>query len=342
MLSPRNVVMSVRRVAALAAVALVLAGLGYCAYWFHAAAGLRKGVEDWAESRRAENWVVGWDSLTVNGFPLSLTLAMEGPAVATPDGRSWQAGQLTAIASPLTPNRFSVDMSGRHHLGWPTGAATVDSGRMQVAVTLDRHGRTQELTLVASAVDLAVESGSHLETGTLAATWAPTTQDPDGDTSFSIAAQDIHWSDMPALPLEPRIRLMQSQGRLVHGLPETLSAESVARWSADGGMVELDHLSLDWTPLALEAQGTLSLGADGQPRATLSTRMRGIAPLMDRLADNGVLPADAAQSAKIVLMLMSRPDSQGRPAVPVPISLQDGEVYLGSARVAQLPAVKWP
>ena len=334
--------MSVRRVAALAAIALVLAGLGYCAYWFHAAAGLRKGIEAWAESRRAENWIVGWDSLSVDGFPLSLTLTMESPAVTTPDGRSWQVGHLVAVASPLTPNRFTVDMSGRHHLGWSTGAATVNSERMQVAVTLDRHGRTQELTLVASEVDWADEDGIRLEAGTLAATWAPTTQDPGGDINFSVAAQDIHWPTMPTLPLEPRIRLMETQGRLVHGLPETLSAESVAGWSADGGMVELEHLTLDWAPLALEAQGTLSLGPDGQPRATLSTRMRGIAPLMDRLADNGVLPADTAQSAKIVLMLMSRPDSQGRPAVPVPVSLQDGEVYLGSARVAQLPAVKWP
>jgi hypothetical protein len=124
-------------------------------------------------------------------------------------------------------------------------------------------------------------------------------------------------------------------------IPAAPPAEALGRWSADGGTVELDHVSLEWAPMAMEAQGTLALDPAGQPLASLATRMRGFAPLMDRLAQAGAVPVETAAAAKTVLMLMSKPDAKGRPSVPVPVSLQDGGLYLGPARVARVPPVNW-
>lgn len=340
--------MSIRRIAVLSTAALAVAGGVYSAYWFHASATLRKGLEQWAEHRRDDNRVAGWDALAVDGFPWRLRLRLEAPAVAAPDGHSWRAERLEAVASPLDPTRFRVDLGGRHHLGWAEGAATVTAGRAHAVVDLDRSGRLQEATLLASDVAVTPDNsddGERMTAAGLAVTWDPLPTPADADRTsarFSLAVHDLELPLRPGLPLDHRLDLAEMAGRVTGPLPEDLSAAAIARWGADGGSVEVEHAALDWAPLALEGQGTLSLDAAGQPQATLTTRMRGVGPLMDRLAETGAVPADTATSAKMVLLLLARPDAKGRPAVPVPVSLQEGELYLGSARVARLGAVKWP
>lgn len=337
--------MSVHRIVALFAAALVVAGLGYTAYWFHAAASLRKGVEEWAETRRAQGWQVGWRELRSAGYPLHLRLEMTAPHLADAAGRSWHGGHLTAHAGPFDWRRLRVTTSGHHALAWPGGEAALEMESARADINLGRAGTLDDATLLVSRLTVTEPGAQTLTVAGLALTWDPLpVAHPDHTTAtvgFSATAHDLVLPPVPNLPLDRTVGLAEVTGRVIGPLPDAPPAEALARWSAEGGIVELDHVTLEWAPMALEAQGTLALDPAGQPLASLTTRMRGFAPLMDRLADSGTLPADAANAAKMVLLLMAKPDGKGRPSVPVPVSVQDGSLYLGPARVAQVPALKW-
>lgn len=337
--------MSIRRIVAVFAAALVLAGLGYTAYWFHAAKELRKGLERWANTRRADGWHVAWDRLEHGGFPLHLRLSLEAPLVATPAGLSWRGERLVGLADPLNPTRLRVHADGHHELDWLDTRAVLNADTLGAQINLDQKGRLDEVTITAGGLSLSGLTHEPITAAGLAAMWDPlpvtATDHTIATVRFTVTAHDLTLPEWNALPLDRTIGVVEISGRVMGVLPDAPPVEALTQWSADGGTVELDHVSLEWPPMALEAQGTLALDPAGQPLASLSTRMRGFGTLMDRLADNGALPADTANAAKMVLMLMARPDSRGRPSVPVPVSLQDGSLYLGPARVARVPPLVW-
>lgn len=337
--------MPIRRIVAVFAAALALAGAGYTAYWFHVTGEMRKGLEHWAAERRAQGWTVAWDGLAQDGYPLHLRLRLDAPRLATADGRSWRVDRLVAHAQPFDITRLRVDGSGRHALTWPGGTAIVDAAGARAEINLDRAGTLEDTTVLLSGVSVAGLTAEPLTAAGLALTWDPLPVAHADYTvtsiHFSATAHDVTLPAVPGLPLDRAVGLVEITGRIMGALPGGDAAEAVTRWSAEGGVVELDHVSLEWPPMALEAQGTLALDPAGQPLASLSTRMRGFGPLMDRLADAGALPADTANAAKMVLLLMAKPDAKGRPSVPVPVTLQDGGLYLGPARVASVAPLNW-
>lgn len=337
--------MPIRRLVAVFATALIVAGLGYSAYWFHAAATLRKGLEQWADDRRAHGWQVGWDQMESGGFPLHLRLALTAPHVADVDGRTWQAETLTAHAEPFDWTRLRLVAPGHHLLAWPGGRADIAVEAVRADINLDRDGHLEDATLLATRLTVSGATAEPVSAAGLAVTWDPLpVASPDHTTAtvrFSATAHDVLLPALDGLPLDRAVGLVEVTGRVLGALPGGGWPEMLARWSGDGGTLELDHVSLEWAPMALEAQGTMALDPAGQPLVSLAARIRGFGPLMDRLSDTGAVPADTASAAKMVLLLMAKPDAKGRPAVPVPVSLQDGSLYLGPARVARLPPINW-
>jgi len=212
--------------------------------------------------------------------------------------------------------------------GWRAEAATA-------TVEVDPLGRGGEV----HAISLRLTAGA---TMVAIAALALSVSSAPPELGFTVAADGIDPPQPAGLGLDPRITRLEVAGRVRGGVPKAATPAALAAWSADGGTVEIDRLALDWAPLALEADGTVTFDAGLQPLAAFAARVRGAAPLIDRLAANGRIEAGAALAAKTVLILLARPDSQGRPAVPVPVTIQDGQMWLGPARVAAVPPIRWP
>lgn len=167
---------------------------------------------------------------------------------------------------------------------------------------------------------------------------APTHQTPT--LAFHLSAQGVELPPLPGLLMERRVTLAEIGGRVLGELP-SLRPSAIVAWSAAGGTVELDRVALDWAPLGLEGEGTVALDTRLQPLAALTARVSGWGSFMDRLARAGMVEQGPAAAAKMLMSLMSKPDTLGRPAVPVPVTLQDGLLYVGPARVLTVPPLPW-
>lgn len=346
--------MSLRRAVLVLAVLAVAAAGAYTAYWFHVAAELRKGIEAWAQDRREHGWRVEWDGLAVGGFPPRVEARLAAPRLASPSGLEWRADAVTASASPFDLTLVTVAAPGPHHLAWRGGPqASVTAEMASAVIDLMPTGRLEDASLVAGGVVVAIEESGEIEgtgepvrMGSLAASVdpaaAPAAGHEDTAATFSLTVQDVALPPLSGLVMDRAIALVEAQGRLMGAIPSGPPAEALAAWSADGGTVELDRLAVDWAPLALEAEGTLALDPALQPLAALSARVRGQGELMDRLAAAGMMEPGAANAAKIVLSLLARPDTRGRPAIQVPVTVQDGALYLGPAKVATVPPLALP
>ncbi|MBX9635686.1 MAG: DUF2125 domain-containing protein [Magnetospirillum sp.] len=337
--------MPVRRILAIFAVALAVAGSGYTAYWFHVAGLLRNSLESWAGHRRSQGWTVSWSQMETGGYPWHVRVELHDPLLVNPHGLRWSTGQLTGNVDPFNWTHLRLDAPGRHLLDAPGGRLDLTAVSARAEINLDLKGTLEDATLLISGLNAAGIGPEPLTMAGLAVTWDPLpVAKPDHTTAtvrFSATAHGIMLPALANLPLDRRVTLAEITGRIMGAIPEDAPARALPRWSADGGTVELDHVTLEWEPLALEGDGTLALDPQGQILAALSAHVRGFGPLMDRLAEAGTITADAANTAKTVLALMAKPDAKGRPAVPVPVSLQDGALFLGPAQVAKMPLIRW-
>lgn len=342
--------MAIRRVAVILAFTLVAGWAGYTAYWFHAEGRVRKGLDVWAEQRRAEGWTIGWSEVSTGGYPTRLRLSLQEPEVVTPSGLAWRAEHLIGEGEPFDWTRFRFQAAGQHRLSWNGEEVAVSASAASADVNIDRTGGLEDVTVLLAGVttdSLGATTLPPLSVDGLAFTWDPLPVTGSVDHSvatvrFSATAHGIHLPALSNLPLDRDIAMAEITGRVLGRIPDVPPVRALALWSADGGTVEIEHVSLDWTPMGLEGSGTLALDPQGQPLAAMSSRIHGFGPLMDRLVQAGDVDAGAGQAAKLVLAMMAKPDSKGRPAVQAPVTIQGGVLSLGPAQVAHVPWIEWP
>lgn len=312
---------------------VVAAVVAYILIWFALAEQARARLESWAAERRAHGWTVAWDDLHSSGFPWRLTLGLEQPRLARPDGLGWSGPVLTLWSHPWRPDLIHVEGRGAQRLEGGGGVLALEVERF--AATLGRGSVEAHAHGIAGAEVAVADLGVSIAA-------LPMQKDASERTAswrFALSARDITLP--PAAGPGGTVALAELVGRVLGPVPDAPPVAALAQWSRQGGTVELDQVALNWPPVAVEGSGTAALDPAGQPLLALSAQVRGLDVLMDRLAGDGLLDPGAARVAKTILGLMARPDSRGRPAVPVPITVQDGALFVGPARMAAVPAIPW-
>lgn len=323
-----------------------LAVAGYTTYWFHVQGEVRKGLDRWLADRRAAGWIAETGEVSVSGFPGRIRMSLPAPRLDKPGALAWRGPELTAEASPFDLTRVDLQAPGRHDFAWAGQQAWAEAGALTGLLDLDTAGRPEELRLALDRLSARLPKGEEISADHMSATVDPLPaadgSAPDAPSlAFTATLSGVILPPLPQLILDRKLASAELTGHLRGRLGSTRPAD-ILRWSAEGGTLELDRIALDWAPLALEGDGTIALDGRGQPVAALSSRIRGFNELMDRLARAGVVEPGAATAGRLVLSLLAKPDAQGRPAVPIPVTLQDGSLWLGPARVGRVPPLVWP
>ncbi len=329
------------------AVLAAVSAIAYGAYWFHVAGEVRKGLDSWMADRRAAGWTVEVGQVVVSGFPGPVRLLMERPQISTPAGASWQAERVTARAAPYDLSRVRVTLTGHHQIAFAGQSATMDAGAADLLLHFHRDGSLDDATLTAAGLNLTTPAWSEaVRVANIAATIDPLdVVNPGHDTptvTVNAAAQGIKLPPLAGLVMERKVALVDLRARVLGPMPRLPPVEAVARWSADGGAVEVERLAVEWAPLTLEAEGTVAFDSRLQPLAAMTARVRGYGELLDRLSRAGMIAPGPAGAAKLLLGLMAKPEPRGRPSLPVPVTVQDGGLWFGPAKVMMLPTLEWP
>ena len=107
-----------------------------------------------------------------------------------------------------------------------------------------------------------------------------------------------------------------------------------------GGTVEVQWLQAVWGALDLRTVGTAALDDELRPLAAMTADIRGFAEALQALAAAGVISTATARTGSMALGLIAKPSSDGSPSVlTVPLTAQDGGLYLGPVRLTRLPTL---
>ena len=326
-----------------AAIALALAA--YTVYWFHLAGWAEDGIEARLAAWRDAGYAVSRSDLTVNGFPYRIEASLSDLAIAAPDGEprwSWRVPLLVLVVQPWDLSHW-IAISDRAS----TASLVADGG----ALSLEARPETAWASLVldedftARRVALDIKGLEIRRAGRLDAVRAERVQlharrpetavEPRLDAVLRIDILDLGDGDIG--PLGSRIESAALDASLLGPPPRSGERADIAAWRDAGGTVDVHRLELLWGPVEMNAEGTVALDAEFRPIGALTAEIEGVDAVIDGFNQLGTLGDMGAEAAKFVLDLMSETRAgDGARVVTLPLTAQDGQLYLGPVPIAPL------
>jgi hypothetical protein len=328
------------------ALLLILAG-GYTAFWFIAAGKIEQGLGEWAEAARAQKIETSWQKLRVGGFPLAFRIELS------------DAFLRDEATNPPAEIRMPVLSAGAHpwsfhlwHLAAPQGlkatagadakpGAALSAGTAEgTAWAAPEGGATIWLSLDTPRFESGEAVGArNADFWLMLPARAPETH---RDSNLALAA-DLHDVTLPQAPNPFRNLLDElAFGITVKGpIPSGPLRQAATAWRDEGGTAELDNVTVRWGKLAVSGSGTLSLDGDLQPIGGFSGAVEGYDELMNALVMAGRMKASDARLARIGLAMLAKAGPNGRPAITASFTIQNGEMYLGPAKLGPAPKIPW-
>jgi hypothetical protein len=328
--------------------ALVIAILGaYSAFWFVVAGRIQDGVVQWAGSLRAQNVDLSWRTIGFGGFPLAFRVELNEARL---HGRSAAAAtelqmpQLSGSAWPWSLRLWRVSapdgLSATANLAsGPVATLTAQKASGSVVVS-DDGGGTAWLGLS----EVAVDAGAHVAArdADLWLTLPPHIPQTHTEPAIGIAL-DVRALTLPAVPVPfgNPVDEIAFGVTMMGRIPTAPPRQAAAAWRDSGGTLELDHLALRWGGLSVTGSGTVALDPDLQPIGSFSGTIAGYDELMKALVAAGRLRPGDARLAGLALGMLAKPGPDGRPEIATSFAIQNGEMYLGPAKIGKAPRIDW-
>lgn len=298
--------------------------------WLIVAGQIEERAFSWAEARKAEGYTVSWQNLDVGGFPFRFELGFAEPRIGR-NGWTAEAPRIEASYRPWRPDRIDL-AAPRLALAGPDTAGSIEQVRGEVR--LDGGQATQvALEGVAATARIRAEDLGRADRARLVVdSFAPAA---GGEQSETLSGSMSLWGAKPTQPLADQLLFPDPFDFAATGAIKGPLAD-LATWRDAGGTLDLSRLVLVWGPVKLDGDATLAL--DGQMRllGAGTAKVQGVNPLLDRLVAKGQVRPQDASVAKVVLGLLAKPTADGGSEITVPITAQDGKLFLGPAAVATL------
>lgn len=351
-----------RRTLLVALVVVLAASAATVVYWHYASEMFRKGIEGWAQARRADGIQANYASVMMEGFPFRLQATLREPVISRPvpgsgegPGRElaweWRASEVAAAVQPWNPNRVELHFPGTNQVTAPFGGrghtVFATAGRAIATLDLDHAGMPESADVDLEDLDVLTEDGAEavsVASAEMSAVshMAGTPAHLSATFDLSVTGKGIELPKEAKLPLGSFIAAVECEASLMGVIPPGPAAQAAKAWRDDGGTIEVHRLHLEWGPLEIEAGGTLALDSNLQPIGALSAIVRGFSETVDALVAGGMVQPNDGNTAKTVLGLLAKtPKRGGPPELTVPVTLQNGWIYVGPVALAQVSPISW-
>ena len=328
--------------------ALLVIGGGYTAYWFLVARRIEAGIVDWALSQRAEKIDLSWHDMRVSGYPTAFRVDLgsaalrDGAITPSPElhlpvlsgtARPWNFADWRLAA----PEGFTADLAAA---GGTVPAKLIAQTAGGVVSIEPGGGWTMWLSLR----DAAVEAGAPVLVGLAHATLAVPPKQSRGHadpvTALAVEASQIK---LPAAiaPFGDTIDELDFAAREKGAIPSGKLADALAAWRDAGGTIEFDNLRVKWGALNATATGTIALDQELQPTGGFSGAIQGYDQILAALVQNGQMRVTDAGLARIALRFLEKAGPDGKPEIRTAFRIQNGQMFLGPAKLGRVPRITW-
>ena len=329
---------------------IALFAVGYPSFWLYSAAFGTSMVEDWIEKQRLNGFTITHGALVTSGFPFTVQITLATPeATNAATGISWQSSKLQLSLQPWNLRRFRIEAFGPQQIRYSdrTRAAgyTANASDIEAVAAIDEFGSLAAISVILNDIHLkGVGQGPLLQASQILADLkypdSPPTVHNESALEVSLAANSIKTTALQTVVLGDTINNIRIKAEFLgplsgHSVPNALST-----WRRHGGTLEVHWLNMVWGALDLRANGTVALDPRMRPLGALTADIRGYEETLEALAEANLLSRDILPASRVALNLLAKTvKTETRPVLTVPITAQEGALYLGPIKLAELPVL---
>lgn len=324
---------------------LLIAALGWTAFWFWSRGEARTRIDAAAEALREAGYQVSWEDLGIGGYPFRVHVTLEDARIRAPSG--W------ALQTPRLEGHAFMHGLGHWILAAPEGLTFVRPEGGPVAVKGDMI-RASLTDFEALPPSLSFQ-GTNLKF-----------QPGPGARPFGLTAAELVEFHLRARPgheeagvfLEVKAgeaRLSGLLGRIAGEKPVSISWNStvsetdafrgadwpaaVRNWADAGGRMTVRQAGMTAGEAVIGAKsGTLSASSDGRLSGWLEVTLRQAPRALNAMGETGVIPEENAQAAAAVTEAREGADD----VAGATLYFQAGRTTLGPVALGPAPKVYEP
>ena len=325
--------------------AVLVAALGWSAYWFVGARTLDRAVEGWLAERRDEGWVAEAAATTVRGFPNRFDLTLSDLHLADPEtGLAWTAPFFQVLMLSYRTSHLIAVWPPEQTVSTPFEDIAVASADFRGSLRLASTSSLalENATFVADAVTLTSDAGwtAALGTGRLAVRLVPATT----------ATYQIGVEALGLTPTEAARRSLDVSGSLPDEIEALrLDAEIAFTEPWDRGAIEdarpqpvaidLSELRATWGRLDLRAAGELAVAPDGTPQGQIAVKAVNWREILELGVASGAIPEALAPALERGLAALA--GASGSPdTLDATLTFRDGRVFYGFVPLGPAPSLR--
>lgn len=340
-----------RRISLLVTLAVLTLAAIWTLAWQIMANRIETRVEAWAEARRAEGLSAEHGGIAVGGFPLHWRVSVARPTLAGAGatGWIWHGDGVEAALAPFAMREVAIRFSGDHIFS--AGSGSVGGGwRLRAdqpdgRVILRPDGRLDRLELNFAGVTLTrLPDAAPVRVDRLTA-MAVVPPSAGGDHRTESFTLTLNLDNVG--PLQPPIPALGATAEAVRldlvfkgRLPSGRLATALPAWRDDGGTLEINRLAVRWGPIDADGNGTLALDEQNRLLGAFTARWRGYEETIDALQATGQIPPWPAAGAKVALNALARQQANGAKQVEIPLTAQNGRLYVAGIPLMRLQPLK--
>jgi hypothetical protein len=328
--------------------ALLVVGSGYTAFWFLVARRIETDILDWARSQRADRIDASWQKIRVSGYPVAFRVDLDAAALrdgAVTPSPEFHVPALSGAARPwdladwriAAPEGFAGDLATAVR----SSPAKLKARTAKGLTSIESDGGWK---LWLDLKDVTVEASAQIRVSSarVMVNIPPRPVRGHNEPAMGLAV-DASQINLPLAvgPLGDTIDELDLGATVKGAMPSGKLPDALTAWRDVGGKIELDNLRLKWGALNATATGTVALDQELQPTGGFSGAIQGYDQILTALVQNGQMRAADAGLARIALTLLAKAGPDGKPEIRTAFTIQNGQMFLGPAKLGRLPRITW-
>jgi len=322
----------------------VLSG-GYGVWWYVVASQFEKNIAIWIEQQRAQGVEATFEKMSQKGFPGSIHFSIKKPKIQKSGHRGWTwAGDVLNLSlKPWTIHRLMFNVEGPHQweLHKPAGVAIFEgtAKKWSGVLTLKEWAPDQiSINLNALAIKDVSANDNFQVTEADISIFEISEQAP----SFKFRIRGIELPEMVQSPLGRDVRHVDAKGHFTGRFQLGKWPDVLMAWRDGGGTLDFKSLDLDYPPLRVRGDGTITLDSHMQPVGAFAVKAGGVFETVDALYNQGLIPMGTLFATKIALGVLSEKSVDGDSSyLNMALTLQDRTLYAGTVELLKISPVRW-
>jgi hypothetical protein len=322
----------------------VLSG-GYVAWWYVVASQLETNIVTWIEQQRSQGVEATFEKIAQKGFLGSVHFSIKKPKIqkSGPRGWTWSGDVLNLSLKPWAIHRLMFNVAGSHQWKLHNPASvTIFEGTTKKwsGVFTLKEGAPDQVNINLNALEIKDVSANNNFQVTEAD--ISISEISEQAPSFKFRILGIELPEMLQSPLGRDVHHVNAKGHFTGRFKLGKWPDVLAAWRDGGGALDFKSLDLDYPPLRVWGDGTITLDSHMQPVGAFAVKAGGVFETVDALYDQGMIPMGTLFATKIALGLLSEKTINGDSSyLNMALTLQDQTLYNGTVKLLKISPVRW-